>query len=237
MKLSIVIPAWNEALKIDKDITTLDAFLVEANLSGEIIIVDDGSDDNTDDIANSVKVSDSVGLNIIKCETHHGKGFAVRKGILAASGELILIIDSGNNVPLSYISLGINLISNKGADIAIGSRHLPESKIIKNMIWYRRVISYIFRKYVNLFFRPLASFSDTQCGFKIFRGDIARELFRSCRSEGFLFDIEILLSALKKEYKIIEFPLEWTCDRDSRLTLLPTFLSVLKELKRLKNAI
>lgn len=236
MKLSIVIPVWNESSKICKDISELDTFFTGSDLFGEIIIVDDGSDDGTAELADSMKVSGNFILNILRCKMHHGKGYAVREGVLKADGDWILLMDSGSNVPLSFITSGLHVIQSKDADIALGSRHLPESNIHKQMVWYRRIISYLFRRFISFYLKSVKSFSDTQCGFKIFKKSAAYEVFKNCRSEGFLFDIEILLTALQKEYKIIEFPLNWTCDRDSRLHILPTFVSVLMELKRIKNS-
>jgi dolichyl-phosphate beta-glucosyltransferase len=144
-------------------------------------------------------------------------------------------MDSGQNVPLEFIDKGIKKIKENDCDILIGSRYLPESIIKKKLIWYRYFTSRWFKKMVKLYLQIPDSISDTQCGFKIFKGEPARQLFENCRSDGFIFDLEIILIALKKKFKICEFAIEWTCDRDSRLSLLKAILPVYKDLRKLRQ--
>jgi len=234
MHLSIIIPAWNEAGKIADDIGEIVQYAKNINFLLELIIVDDGSEDNTAQIAEEVTVSDSVEIRVIRYTRHRGKGYAVRKGISESCGYYVMFMDSGQNVPVEFISSGLKLIEQKRCDMLIGSRFLPESVIKKRLIWYRRVISYIFRIFVKWYLNLPVSVTDTQCGFKIFRGNIARELFNQSESNGFIFDLEIILLALDKKYQICEFPVEWTCDRDSRLSLIRSFIPIISDLKRLK---
>jgi len=234
MHLSIVIPAWNEAGKIVDDIREISAFVKNITFTVELIIVDDGSEDNTSQIAEKVSVPDSLKKRVIRYTPHRGKGFAVRKGISESSGDIVIFMDSGRNVPVETIESGLKLLEQNKCDVLIASRYLPESVIRKRLIWYRQVTSTIFRKYVKWYLNLPVFLTDTQCGFKLFKGDIARELFEHCLSDGFVFDLEILLLALKKQYRICEFPIEWTCDRDSRLTLIPSLIPIFRELHRLK---
>lgn len=235
MYLTIVIPVWNEAGKIVDDIREISDFVRDLTFPVELIIVDDGSEDNTSQIAEEVSVSDSLIKRVIRYSPHRGKGYAVRKGISESSGDFVIFMDSGRNVPLDSIKSGIKLLEHEKCDVLNGSRYLPESLIRKNLIWYRWITSVIFRKYVKWYLNLPAFITDTQCGFKLFKGGIARELFKKCSSEGFVFDLEIILLALKKEYRICEFPLEWTCDRDSRLLLIPSVSPIFRELQRLKT--
>ena len=235
MDVSIIIPAWNESSKIAADMERVYRFLQNTSLQAELIIVDDGSSDGTAERARQVSVDPALHLNVLTYRPHRGKGFAVRTGMTASRGEYILFMDSGGNVPLSYISVGLERLRACRTDILMGSRHLPESKITRNLIWYRRITSFLFRQVVKLYFNLPAHFTDTQCGFKLFKGDIGRELFALCRSDGFLFDLEIILLARQRNYRIVEFPIEWQCDRDSRLSVFGTSLSVWKELRRLKQ--
>ena len=235
MDLSIIIPAWNEAAKIVTDVEHVDRFLQTASLRAELIIVDDGSSDGTAESARQVSVDPALHLNVLTYQPHRGKGFAVRTGMTASRGEYILFMDSGGNVPLSYINVGLERLRADRTEILMGSRHLPESKITRNLVWYRRLTSFLFRQLVKLYLDLPVHLTDTQCGFKLFKGDIGRELFALSRSDGFLFDLEIILLALQRNYRIEEFPIEWQCDRDSRLSVFGTSLSVWRELRSLKQ--
>jgi glycosyltransferase involved in cell wall biosynthesis len=236
MFLSIIIPAWNEAAKIAGDITEIDKFAATTGISIELIIVDDGSEDHTFQIANNTPVTSSLTKKVIGYASHRGKGYAVRKGISESKGDLIMFMDSGQNVPSIFITIGINQIEDKACDILIGSRFLPTSVIKKKLIWYRQVTSLLFRKMVRWYLKIPPYISDSQCGYKFFKGELGRELFRECQSNGFVFDLELILRAQKLAYKICEFPIEWHCDRDSRLSLSRAFFPIFRELKVLKRA-
>ncbi len=234
MDISIIIPALNEQRKIGLDIMSVSTFLVDANLAGEIIIVDDGSTDDTSQVAIQSDIPDPVSLKIIRYEQHRGKGYAVSMGIGDSRGDYVMFMDSGGNVPPSYITRGMDMIKAGKCEIAMGSRKLPESKIHKHLSWYRRISSFLFRKLVRLYLNIPSHLTDTQCGFKIYKGDIGRELYRQCQSEGFIFDLEIILRAQKAEYRMLEFPLDWTCDRDTRLSMIST-PKLIRELIKIKR--
>ena len=233
--LSIIIPVWNESKKIAQDIQLVDQFFNALELTGELIISDDGSTDNTINIAENFRNKIDCDLQIISDSEHKGKGFAVRSGILVSSGRNVLFMDSGGNVPLKYISIGIGLMERQNYSMIFGSRHLKESKIIKNLIWYRQITSFLFRRFVKYYLKMPPHLTDTQCGFKIFNGDIARDIFSQCEMDGFLFDLEVLLLAIKNNYRFAEFPIEWQCDRDSRLSVSGSFQNVLRDLKILRK--
>jgi len=126
------------------------------------------------------------------------------------------------------------MIRNNEHQIILGSRHLPESIIRKQLVWYRRLVSILFRIVTKLLFPSIWGFSDTQCGFKIYDGIIARDLFSRGRIDGFLFEIEILRLAKEQYISMKEMPIEWTCDRDSRLSSIPTIWEVLRDSWKLK---
>jgi dolichyl-phosphate beta-glucosyltransferase len=235
MYLSIIIPVWNEAAKIADDINEIAQFVEDADFVLELIIVDDGSADNTSQIANNTPVAKSLIKRVIRYPEHRGKGYAVRKGISESKGKLVMFMDSGQNVPVKFINSGIKLIEQENCDILIGSRYLSTSVIKKKLIWYRQVTSLVFRKVVKWYLKLPLSISDSQCGYKFFKGDLARNLFRDCQSNGFIFDLELILRAQKKGYKICEFPIEWRCDRDSRLSLYRAFFPIFRELRELKS--
>ena len=103
------------------------------------------------------------------------------------------------------------------------------------MVWVRRITSLIFRNFIKRIFNLPKEITDSQCGFKLFKGNIAREIFSMIKIDGFLFDLEVILLSKAKNYKLIELPIEWRCDRDSRLSILRSLFSVLKELFQLRR--
>ena len=219
MDLSIVIPAYEENLKIQDDILSADNFLKQNRIVGEIIVVDDGSIDNTFESANSLKSETSSNLTIIKLTSNIGKGGAVSEGMKISKGDIVMYADAGLTVPYESALIGIDLIKTGKCDLANGSRKMNNSKIIKGQDFDRRFISNIFGFLVKSLLNIPKEMTDTQCGFKVYKGIVARELFQKLNITGFLFEIEIILLALKKDYKIVEFPVTWKCDRDSRLSI------------------
>jgi len=237
MDLSIVIPVFNEDQKILHDIHAASEFLSVYKMTGEIIVVDDGSTDQTSEVARNSVVDENVYLKIIGYEEHSGKGKAVKTGILEASSDLIMFIDSGNCVPYENITRGIALLKGENCEIAHGSRFLSESHIKRSRTAYRKLVSYLFRKYIRVLSRIPDSLTDTQCGLKIYPKTIAHELYTACFTDGFLFDVEIILRAREKGYKMAEFPIEWTSDPDSRLSVSGTFKSLFSELRMIRRAL
>lgn len=235
MQLSIVIPAYNEATKIKMDIRAAAAFLIQNKISGEIIIVDDGSQDETASVAQKTEIDASIPLNVINYDQHLGKGHAVKTGMKSTQGNFIMFIDSGSCVPYQNILRGLNLIKEKKCDIAHASRMLPESQIIQPHLQSRRLSSWLFRKFITLVMGVPAYLTDTQCGLKIYKGNIGRELYQACLTDGFMFDIEIILRAVKADYRIQEFPIEWTADLDTRLSLSRIPWRLITELYQIKK--
>ena len=237
MDLSIVIPAFEESKKIGRDIRAAAEFLQGNSLRGEIVVVDDGSKDGTCEAAKNVQVPSSVKLKVIRCEQHRGKGHAVRKGMMETTGQYVMFADAGSCVPYGNALLGLEMLKDGSCDLAHGSRKLMESDILQEQPWRRRISSRFFKWLVRRLLLIPRHLTDTQCGFKVYKGDIARELYSRCISDGFMFDIEIILRAQEQGYRIAEFPVEWTCDLDSRLSLTRTPWPVISELKAIKRAI
>lgn len=235
MDLSIVIPVLNEEKKIAQDIHSALDFFERQKLQGEVIVVDDGSVDETAVIARRLSTDFSEEIKLISYQPNKGKGYAVKKGIHEATGEFILFADSGSCVPFDDALKGMNLLKQYRADVAHGSRFLPDSKIVIPRKWYRTLFSLLFRKFVTLYSRIPGELTDTQCGFKMYKKEVAHRLYNDCQTEGFMFDIEIILRAKKQGYTIKEFPIEWKTDYDSRIQLSKTFFRMFKELKDIKK--
>ena len=235
MNLSIVIPAFEESRKIARDVSVAADFLQANGLAGEIIVVDDGSRDDTAQVARSVSVPAGVRRNVIRNDEHRGKGCAVRTGVKAAQGQYVMFADCGLCIPYGNALLGLNLLKEDRCDIAHASRRLIQSDILQHQPWHRRLISYSFRAVVRTMSGVPRHLTDTQCGFKVYKGDVARLLYGECVTDGFMFDVEIVLRAIRRRYRIAEFPVEWTCDPDSRLSLMRTPWPVLAELHALRR--
>ncbi len=235
--LSVIIPAFNEAAKIKRDICSASAFLSSQRLCGEIIVVDDGSSDQTAEIARASHLPTPVSLIVIRNEQHRGKGAAVRAGMKASTGDNVAFADSGVTVPFEDFLAGLSMIRNGECEIAHGSRRLSGSVIVKEQDWDRRLASRLFHRVVIGIVHVSPLLTDTQCGFKIYNGEVARVLFNECVTEGFMFDIELILRAQQRGYRIREFPVHWTCDRDSRLSFLRSPWSMVQELAHIKRAL
>lgn len=237
MDLSIVIPAYEESKKIARDIKAAAVFLKENHFTGQIVVVDDCSKDNTAEIAKNTLTNPSPGieLKVERYNQHRGKGYAVRKGIEQTTGEYVMFADSGCCVPYEDTLRGLELIKSGACDIAHGSRKMRGCHIEKDQSLYRRICSKIFHWFVIHDMKIPAEFTDTQCGFKIYRGDVARRLFGKCVTDGFTFDIEIIMRAQKEGFRIKEFPIDWTCDPDSRLSPTRSSWRVLSELLTIRR--
>ena len=224
--VSVVIPCFNEARKIEIDIQAALSYFGACGYSYELILVDDGSSDGTAAI-----VEKSPGVRAICYQPNHGKGRAVRTGMLQATGRYRLFADAGLCVPFSEIEKGLALLE-AGADVAIASRKLSASQVIEKQAGYRRIGSSVFgflvRNWMGL------RYSDTQCGFKLFTAEAAERLFSAARIDGFMFDAETLINARKFGLTVREFPVEWRADPDSRYKPFSGSLRNLLELVRIQ---
>jgi len=235
MFLSIVIPVYNESKKIALDLEKATSFLKRHKMDGEIIVVDDGSFDQTASVVNRMIGKTEGNIVFISFRPNKGKGYAVKRGIFQAQGDIILFIDSGNCVPYDDILHGIRVISEGEADIAHASRYMQGSVITTPRKFHRHLFSWLFRKYIHLYSRFPRHLTDSQCGLKIYRGMVAKTLYSELVTNGFLFDVEIILRAGIQGHRIIEFPIHWTPDPDSRLKPLPLILKINRELRQIKK--
>ena len=229
---SLVIPAFNERNRIEGCLRAV-AEWVRARPGGwdwEVILVDDGSSDATLPAARQLAAELGLPLEILRHEKNRGKGAAIRTGVLASSGNPVLVSDVDLSTPLTeWMKLAERLPSHP---VAIGSRGLGEDLVRLRQPFHRRLLG----KAGNVLVRLLAvpGIRDTQCGFKLFRGDVARDLFRQARIDGFAYDMEILYLARLRGLAIAEVPVLWFNSPDSRVSLFRDALPTLWDLLRLR---
>lgn len=225
--LSIVIPAYNEALRLGKTLDAITAFLKEQPYTSEIILSDDGSTDATVSIAE--KHLQGFEHKILSTPKNRGKGHAVRQGMLAASGEFVFFTDADLSTPIGEVERFLPLLE-KGEDLVIGSRTLSGSRIEVRQTLLREMMGKIF----NLLARLCAfkEVRDSQCGFKGFRREAAIKIFKEQQLDGFSFDAEIIYLAQKSGMRLLEIPVVWRNSPQSRVCILRDplrmFLDILK---------
>jgi dolichyl-phosphate beta-glucosyltransferase len=232
--ISIVVAAYNEEKRIRKSLLRVKEYLTGQDMDYEIIVVDDGSTDRTSKVLKESN-SDIPHLKIISYKENKGKGYALRKGVLASKGEIVLLTDADLSTPIEELSRLLPLIYDNECDIAIGSRALALSEIIKKQPWWRQSMGKLFNKIVKIL--VLDDFSDTQCGFKIFSGDVARDLFREARIDRFAYDVEILALAKKKGYRISEAPIKWINSPESKVNPIRDSFQMFFDLLRIRSTV
>lgn len=230
--LSIIIGAYNEENRIRQSIIKINEFLINRNASYEIIIVDDGSTDRTKEVILEV-ASVVSNLRLIHYKKNRGKGYALRKGVSISKGDHILVSDADLSTPIEELDTLLPYLSDHC--IAIGSRALPTSNIIKRQPLWRQGMGKVFNSIVKLLL--INDFNDTQCGFKLFAGDIARNIFQEARIERFAYDVEILCIAKKMGYTIAEVPITWINDPTSKVRPIYDSLRMLLDVIIIKFSI
>lgn len=211
--LSIVIPAYNEQFRLPKSLQKIDEYLKGRGWSAEIIVVNDGSTDSTLKVLQDISLQSSF-LRVLSYDRNVGKGFAVRSGVLVAKSELILLCDADLSTPIEEVDrLRAALI--EGHDIVIGSRYSARSSQLVVQPISRRIIGRTFSAIVSII--GVRGFKDTQCGFKLFRRSSVQRVFVPMKTRGFSFDVELLLRGKSANLRILELPVRWIADPDSRV--------------------
>lgn len=219
--ISIVVPAYNEEVRLKTSLGKIDAYLRERKVACEIVVVDDGSSDQTAKIATSYAGNcvEHCSVRVLSNEGNRGKGYSVRRGMLESRGVYALLTDADLSSPIDELPRLEEYVVNRAYDIAIGSRDVPGSEVEIHQSWLRENAGKVFNRIVR--FSTGLPYWDTQCGFKLFKMDTCRELFRKQRLDRFAFDVEVLYIASKWGLKTAEVPVVWRHAEGSKVRLFP----------------
>jgi dolichyl-phosphate beta-glucosyltransferase len=211
-RVSIVVPAFNEASRIGESLRKIEAFLQRAPWRAEILVVDDGSGDKTSEVVRAMKIPR---LRLISNAFNRGKGYAVKCGVLESIGEYVVFTDADLSAPIEEMEKLLTAAETTGADVVIGSRAVDRSYIERHQSWGREVGGIVFNRIVRILL-GLKLF-DTQCGFKLFRRERIRPVFEKMTIDGFGFDPEMLFLSSRAQLKILEVSVRWSHADDSKI--------------------
>lgn len=227
--LSIIIPAHNEEHRLPPTLKAVDAYLDKQNYLSEVLVIENGSRDLTAVVA-AAFAADHPRVRLIR-EHGRGKGLAVRRGMFEAAARYRFICDADLSMPIEEITKFLPPQLD-GFDVAIGSREAPGARRYNEPL-YRHVQGRVFSNLVKFFALP--GFEDTQCGFKCFRDEIADDLFRVQAFDGMSFDVEVLYIARKRGYRIVEVPIDWYYQTESRVRPLADPLLMLRDILAIRR--
>jgi dolichyl-phosphate beta-glucosyltransferase len=213
---SVVIPAFNEAARLPGYLKDIQAYFEGRDEGYEVIVVDDGSRDGTADRVREIAAGRAC-VAVHALGRNRGKGHAVRAGMARARGRLRLMADADGATPIGEVAR-LEAAIEAGADIAVGSRVLRDPAVARRVRLHRKLSGCVF----NFLVRRLgvAGVVDTQCGFKLFRGPVAEVLFPLVVTEGFGFDVELLMLAERRGYRVTEVPVNWADQPGSKVGVL-----------------
>lgn len=229
MELSVVVPCFNEAARLPASIASAKAYLTASGREFELILVDDGSRDRTADVIAAAARADGA-IRAVTLGRNRGKGRALAEGVTQSRGRLVLVSDADFSSPIDELGK-LERALDDGADVAIGSRAAPGTREVDQPV-HRRLVGRAFNAAVRTVLLP--DLRDTQCGFKLFRGDVARDLFGRLATDGFAFDVEILYRARRGGYRVSEVPVRWINSADTRVRVFRHSSEMLVDLVRIR---
>ncbi len=228
MKLSVVVPCYNEAERLPWSLRKVEAYLLD-RVTFELILVDDGSCDSTPRLIKEA-VAASPYVRAVTLPVNRGKGRALKEGIALSQGQMVLASDADFSTPIEELSKLERAIE-AGADIAIGSRAKRGAREVDQPI-HRRVMGKGFNLLVQGLLLP--GIWDTQCGFKLFKGDVARQLFTQLSTSGFAYDVEILVLARRSGFTVSEVPVRWINSATTRVQAVRHSKEMLGDVLRIR---
>ena len=234
LSLSIVVPAYNEGSRLGKSLRSVVSYLTDYAPESEVIVVDDGSTDDTAAAARAeLDQAKHLRTSVISYQSNLGKGRAVRLGLLAARGEIALFTDADLSTPITETPKLIDPILNGECDLAFGSRALDRSLIGVHQPWRREQGGRVFNLIVRL--ATGLPFWDTQCGFKAFRMSACRPIVEGATIDRFGFDVELLYVAHRAGLRLKEIPVRWDHAEGSKVNVASDSLKMLSEVGRIRQ--
>jgi dolichyl-phosphate beta-glucosyltransferase len=213
MDLSIIIPAFNESRRLGPTLQKVVDYLGRRGLGYEVLVVDDGSTDATDEVALAFA---SQGVRLLRQEVNRGKGAVVRIGVLASQGAEVLLLDADLSTPIEDLERLQPFLAD--ADLVLGSRAVEGSDILQHQPFYREMMGRTFNFIIQVL--GVRGLRDTQCGFKLLDGDVARSLFAEIRIESFAYDVELVWLAQRRGYRVAEVGVRWADSPASKVNPL-----------------
>ena len=234
VSLSIVVPAFNEALRLGTTLPKILGYLSDNVPESELIVVDDGSTDNTAAAARQIlSAADRVHTSVLSYQSNLGKGRAVRLGLLASRGEVTLFSDADLSTPITEVPKVVDPILRDECDIAFGSRALDRTLIGVHQPWRREQGGRVFNLIVRL--ATGLPFWDTQCGFKAFRMSVCRPIIEGATVDRFGFDVELLYIAYRAGLRLREVPVRWDHYEGSKVNVASDSVKMLGEVALIRQ--
>jgi len=232
VRLTLVIPIYREHQRLDEALQKVTAFMGDSSdVAVDVVYVDDGSPDDSAAIINALIADrEDPRVRLVRYEVNRGKGFAVKTGVKVAAGDLILMSDADLSTPLEDWRRLYAAVE-AGADIACGSRAVPGAHIGRLPPLHRRLLSRIFNVLVRV--AGVRGIRDTQCGFKLFRAEVAKRIFERLQINRFAFDVEMIALARDMGYRVVEVPVNWDYSGHSTVRLFSSGGRMLFDLSRL----
>lgn len=229
MNVSLVIPAYNEEKRLPGTLARVGEYLrSRPPEEWEVLVVDDGSTDRTVEAGRRAAADLPARCEIVRLPANRGKGAAIREGVALSRGDRVLLSDADLSTPIEEWER----LRAAGTPIAIGSRALDEATVRRRQAWHRRALGKLFNRVVRAL--TVGGIRDTQCGFKLFDGELARDLFARARIDRFAYDVEILALARARGIAIAEIPVLWYNSPESKVSVVRDLYPTLRDLVRIR---
>ena len=225
--ISVVIPAYNEAERLGSTLERAVDYLSRRCLSYEVLVVDDGSRDQTVQVAEAFA---DRGVRVIRHEQNRGKGAAIKTGMLASLGAEVLLSDADASTPIEQLEKLQRRLPE--APVVLGSRAVAGADIRQHQPFYRELMGKTFNRLIRLV--GVHGLYDTQCGFKLLKGEVAREIGAELMIDGFAYDVELVWLARRHGYRVVEVGVIWVDSPDSRVDPVRSSLAMLRDVVRMR---